>query len=93
VIQAEDLCVYNMHNIVEKRFSISIAPVRSQGGSLVFNKIIDFVLRINLVLIDQQSVGKRSLYLMDTVNAKKRWTTIHWRVNNLLKNSMVLRII
>jgi hypothetical protein len=35
-----------------------------------------------LVLIDQQSVGKRSLYLMDTVNAKTRWTNISWRVNN-----------
>jgi hypothetical protein len=31
---------------------------------------------IDLVLIDQQSVGKRSLCLMETVNAKKRWTTI-----------------
>jgi hypothetical protein len=30
---------------------------------------------IDLVLIDQQSVGKRSLHLMDTVNAKKRWAT------------------
>jgi hypothetical protein len=27
---------------------------------------------IDLVLIDQQSLGKRSLHLMDTVNAKKR---------------------
>jgi hypothetical protein len=32
---------------------------------------------IDLVLIDQQSVGKRSLHLMDTVSAKKRWTTIY----------------
>jgi hypothetical protein len=32
---------------------------------------------IDLVLIDPQSVGKRSLDLMDTVNAKKRWTTIY----------------
>jgi hypothetical protein len=30
------------------------------------------------LLIDQQSVGKRSLHLMDTVNAKMRWTTIYW---------------
>jgi hypothetical protein len=29
-----------------------------------------------MVLIDQQSMGKRNLHLMDTVNAKKRWTTI-----------------
>jgi hypothetical protein len=26
----------------------------------------------DLVLIDQQNVGKRSVHLMDTVNAKKR---------------------
>jgi hypothetical protein len=45
---------------------------------------------IYLVLIDQQSVGKRSLHLMDTVNAKKRWTTIYWRVNKLLKKSHVV---
>jgi hypothetical protein len=31
---------------------------------------------IDLVLTDQQSLVKRSLHLMDTVNAKKRWTTI-----------------
>jgi hypothetical protein len=36
---------------------------------------------IELVLIDQQSMGKRSLHLMDTVNAKKRWTTVYLRVN------------
>jgi hypothetical protein len=28
---------------------------------------------IDLVLIDKQSVGKRSLHLMDSVNAKKKW--------------------
>jgi hypothetical protein len=31
---------------------------------------------IDLILIDQQRVGKRSLRLIVTVNAKKRWTTI-----------------
>jgi hypothetical protein len=40
---------------------------------------------IDLVLIDPQSVGERSLDLMDTVNEKKRWTTIYWRVNKFLK--------
>jgi hypothetical protein len=35
------------------------------------------VLTIDLVLKDQQSVGKRNLHLMDTVNKKKRWTTIY----------------
>jgi hypothetical protein len=37
VIQEEGLYVCNMHNIVEKHFTISIAPVRSRGGSTVFN--------------------------------------------------------
>jgi hypothetical protein len=45
---------------------------------------------MDLVLIDQQSVGKRSLHLMDTVNAKKRWTTIYWRVNKFLKESHIV---
>jgi hypothetical protein len=49
-----------------------------------------FVLTIELALIVQQSVGKRSLHLMDTVNAKKRWTTIYWRVNKSLKESHVV---
>jgi hypothetical protein len=39
---------------------------------------------IDLVLIDQQSVEKRNLHLMDTVNAKKRWATSYWRA--LLKS-------
>jgi hypothetical protein len=26
---------------------------------------------------------------MDTVNAKKRWTTIYWRVNKFLKQSHI----
>jgi hypothetical protein len=30
---------------------------------------------IDLILIDPQSVGKRTHDLMDTVNAKKRWKT------------------
>jgi hypothetical protein len=29
----------------------------------------------------------RSLHPMDTVNVKKRWTTIYWRVNKFLKES------
>jgi hypothetical protein len=43
-----------------------------------------------LSINDQQSVGKRSQHLMDTVNAKKRWTTIYWRVNKLLKESRIV---
>jgi hypothetical protein len=45
---------------------------------------------IDLVLIDQQSVGKRRLHLMDTDNAKKRWTTFYWRVNKFLKESYIV---
>jgi hypothetical protein len=45
---------------------------------------------IDLVLIDQQSVGQRSLHLMDTVNAKKRWTTSYWRVHKFLKESHIV---
>jgi hypothetical protein len=33
----DDVC--DMHNMLEKRFSISIAPVRSRGGSLVLYKL------------------------------------------------------
>jgi hypothetical protein len=40
---------------------------------------------LEAIAIDQQSVGKRSLHLMDTVNAEKRWATIYWRVNNFWK--------
>jgi hypothetical protein len=35
-------------------------------------------------------VGKRSLYLMDIVNAKKRWMTIYWRVNKFLKQCHIV---
>jgi hypothetical protein len=45
---------------------------------------------IALVLIDQQSVGKRSLHRMDIVNAKKRWMIIYWCVNKVLKDSRIV---
>jgi hypothetical protein len=48
-------------------------------------KVIDMPQTIDLVLIDPQSMGKRTHDLMDTVNAKKRWKTICWRVNKYLK--------
>jgi hypothetical protein len=35
VIQDEGLYVYNMHNIAEKHFNISIALVRRRGEPLV----------------------------------------------------------
>jgi hypothetical protein len=45
---------------------------------------------IDLVLIGQQTVEKRSLHLMDTVNAKKRWTTIYWRVSKFLEKCHIV---
>jgi hypothetical protein len=53
---------------------------------ILIEKILDMtgfasITTIDLELTDQQSVGKRSRHLMDTVNAKKRWTTVYWRVN------------
>jgi tRNA splicing ligase len=46
---------------------------------------------IVLLLLDQQSVEKRSLHLMDTVNAKKRWKTISWRFT-LTESHIVTRL-
>jgi hypothetical protein len=89
-----------MYNIVAKHLSISIAHVRSRGVSLVIynhtnTTLVDLGVyycfrvwsgwAIDLVLIDPQSVGKRTHDLMDTANAKKRWKTIYWRVNKYLK--------
>jgi hypothetical protein len=48
------------------------------------------VITIDLVLIVQQSVRKRSLYLMDIVNAKKIWSTNYWRVNKFLKENHIV---
>jgi hypothetical protein len=44
---------------------------------------------IDLVFIDQQNVGKKSVRQIDTVNAKKRWKTISWRVNKFLKENHI----
>jgi hypothetical protein len=51
---------------------------------------ISLMPRVLQGLIDQQSVRKRSLHLMDTVNAKKRWTIIYWRVNKFLKETHIV---
>jgi hypothetical protein len=37
VYQEEDFNVYNMHNIVDKHFIISIVSMQSRNGSLVEN--------------------------------------------------------
>jgi hypothetical protein len=39
VIKDNGFYAYIIHNIIEKHFSIRIAPVRSRGGSLVFNNV------------------------------------------------------
>jgi hypothetical protein len=55
-----------------------------------FLTCLGMIVGIDLVLINQQSVGKRSLHLMDTVNAKKRWTTIYWRFNKFFKKCYIV---
>jgi hypothetical protein len=55
VIQEEGLYVYIMHDIVEKHFSISIAPMRSRGGSLVINKI-NFHVALDISTYSQQHI-------------------------------------
>jgi hypothetical protein len=45
---------------------------------------------IDLVLTDQQNIGKRRLHLKDTINAKKKWTTFYWRANKFLKESHIV---
>jgi hypothetical protein len=53
VTQEEGLYVYNMHNKVEKYFTINIAPVRSRGWSLVFYKRLA---RSNVVIINVSQI-------------------------------------
>jgi hypothetical protein len=48
VIQEEGLYVNNMLNIAEIYFSISIAPVKSRGWSLVKVKLSDNKLKIKV---------------------------------------------
>jgi hypothetical protein len=43
MIQEQGLYAYNIHNIVEKHFSISITPVRNRGGSLVLLYLNNFI--------------------------------------------------
>jgi hypothetical protein len=50
------------------------------GRAIVFHTSVSdtsVILYVDLVLIHQQSVKKRSLHLIDTVNANNRWTTIY----------------
>jgi hypothetical protein len=43
VVQDEGVYVYNVHNIVEKHFSISIAHARGRGRSLVYYNHISYI--------------------------------------------------
>jgi hypothetical protein len=57
------------HDVIEKEENIKVLKKYLQQ----FYKLsCQLNLSIDLVLIDQQSAGKRSLRLMDTMNAKKR---------------------
>jgi hypothetical protein len=49
VIREKRLYVYNMRNTVQKHLNISIAPVRSQGGSLVLHKLNFYPERIQRI--------------------------------------------
>jgi hypothetical protein len=43
VIKEKGFYVDNVYNIVDEYFSISIAPVRSRGRSLVFNNTLSLI--------------------------------------------------
>jgi hypothetical protein len=66
-------------------FIHNITLVYPRRGRQMILKYNVCVLPIDLVSIDPQSGEKRNLDLMDTVNAKKGWATIYWRVNKFLK--------
>jgi hypothetical protein len=67
--------------------SVRLKSHRIYKGSHHFSLTVSI---IDLVLNDSQSVGKRTHDLMDTVNVKKRWKTISWRVNKYLKYNHLL---
>jgi hypothetical protein len=48
---------YKMHNIVEKHFSISIAPVRSQGESLVNITRISMKIKLSVLLSEPPNLN------------------------------------
>jgi hypothetical protein len=60
VIQVGGLYVYNMHNMVEKHLAISIAAMRSRGGSLVNNK--EFSLKPTQQEIRDRNYGAKMQY-------------------------------
>jgi hypothetical protein len=53
-----------MHNIVEKHFSISIAPVRSRGGKLVIHNEIICIINNTLPFIPEKTakVSQKTSY-------------------------------
>jgi hypothetical protein len=68
--------VYNIIIIINENYNRNIPPLQSDS-ILPHPASYQVVLTIDIVIIDPQSVEKRSLDLMDTVNAKKRWITIY----------------
>jgi hypothetical protein len=69
VILEEGLYVYNIHNIVDKYFSISIAPVQNQSGSLVCDKTVPCAPTNALNLIGQKVFKNTQSSLAITVNS------------------------
>jgi hypothetical protein len=85
--------VYQVKNVIN--FNMNTLPLQTNKMTSSCQNILSrygqqYVTFIDLVLIDQQSVGKRSLLVMDTVNAEKRWTIIYWRINKSLKESHIM---
>jgi hypothetical protein len=83
------LLVYGrfVHTRLHARYSTTLAQVSciaiGYASTCYKNEFIHAGLQpIDLVLIHQQNVGKRSLHLVVTVNAKKRWKTIYWWIND-----------
>jgi hypothetical protein len=82
--------ISNIYWHASKRSSISFSHWHCPSDrEFSFPRFVSLLI-LSLWLIDQQSVGKRSLHLMNTANAKKRWKTIYWRVNKFLKESHIV---
>jgi hypothetical protein len=82
----EDTIYLNTGRIAFPLHEINLIAIITLGNRLLW----EFEKTIDLVLIDQISVGRRSHLLIDTVNAKKRMTTIYWGVNKFLKESHIV---
>jgi hypothetical protein len=71
------------HLKVESHSNSNTMSFESQKSLIKWHlKVENYSNSRELVLINIQSVRKRSLHLIDTDSAIKRWTTIYWSGNN-----------